>query len=114
MTHACHYCNKPIRDRDELVTASKWLSIRPYHYRCYNLAAQEVETIGNNEKPLNNIPNTVVSVIMLVVAIFFLMTTTLGAVGNLLGVLSLYPSIMRVLSYLRFERQLPAFLENKR
>lgn len=114
MNHVCHYCKKEIRDRDELVTASKWLSIRPYHYRCYDLAIQEIETIGNNEKPLNNIPNTVISIVMLVVAVYFLATAALGSVGDLLGVLSLYPISMRLVSYFRYERPLPAFMENKR
>lgn len=114
MTHACRYCQKPIRDRDELVTAAKWFSIRPYHYICYDQAAREVERIGDNEKPLNNMPNTIISIIMLSVSIFFLAGSALGSIGDLLGVLTLYPPWMRVLSYVRYEHPLPVFLENKR
>ncbi|WP_173917081.1 hypothetical protein [Halobacillus sp. Marseille-Q1614] len=113
-TKMCRYCYKPIRDRDELVTASSWFRIRPFHYRCFELVEQDMRTIAGTWTPVNGRAGMGTVIVMVLLSIWMLTTTTLGAIGDLIGVLALYPVLLRVVSFLIFERPLPKYIENKR
>ncbi|MFC7062717.1 hypothetical protein [Halobacillus seohaensis] len=112
-TKVCRYCFKEIRDRDELVTASNWFRIRPFHYRCFELVEEDTKTIAGTWKPINGRAGLVNVFLMLVLAVWMLTTGTLGVIGDLLGFLALYPILLRVLSFVLIESRLPKFLEDK-
>ncbi|ARI78187.1 hypothetical protein [Halobacillus mangrovi] len=113
-TNICRYCYKEIQDRDELVTASNWFRVRPYHYRCFEKLSQETETVGGNWTPVNGMTGLVTVILMLILAAVMLTTNILGMIGDLLGVLALYPIFLRMISYFVFEMRLPKYIENKR
>ncbi|WP_082234788.1 hypothetical protein [Halobacillus massiliensis] len=114
MSKMCRYCFKHIRDRDELVTASNWFRLRPFHYRCFELLQQDTRPKAGTWNPVNGSVGTGVVIVMAVISIWMFTTGTLGAIGDIIGVLALYPIILRLLSYIIFELPLPKFIENKK
>lgn len=113
-TNICRYCYKEIQDRDELVTASNWFRIRPFHYRCFELVEQDTRTIAGAWSPINGRVGLITVVLMVVLAVVLLTTELLGGIGDLIGLLALYPVLLRVFSYLLFEIKLPKYVKNKR
>ncbi|RWZ55296.1 hypothetical protein EQV77_11670 [Halobacillus fulvus] len=112
-TNRCRYCYKDIRDRDELVTASNWFRVRPFHYRCFELLEQDTRTIAGTWNPVNGTTGLVTVVLMLILAVVMLTTNILGFVGDILGFLALYPILLRAFSYLVYEMRLPKYVDNK-
>ncbi|MBA2174646.1 hypothetical protein H0266_06945 [Halobacillus locisalis] len=112
-TNRCRYCYKEIRDRDELVTASNWFRVRPFHYRCFELVEQDTKTIAGAWNPVNGRTGLVTVVLMLLLFLVMITTNILGGIGDLLGFLALYPVLLRVFSYLVYEIRLPKYIENK-
>lgn len=113
-TNMCRYCYKEIRDRDDLVTASNWFRIRPYHYRCFEKMEQDTKTIAGTWTPINGRVGLITVLLMAVLSGLMLLTDLLGGIGDLLGVLALYPILLRVLSYFVFEMPLPKLADDKR
>lgn len=113
-TNICRYCYKEIQDRDELVTASNWFRVRPYHYRCFELLEQDTRTIAGSWTPINGRVSLVTVGLMLVLAIVLLTTDLLGGIGDLVGIFALYPVFLRLISFFVFEIRLPKYVENKR
>lgn len=113
-TNICRYCYKEIQDRDELVTASNWFRVRPFHYRCFELVEQGTRTIAGTWTPVNGRAGLVTVILMVVLALVLLATDLLGGIGDLIGLLALYPVLLRALSYFIFEIKLPKYVENKR
>ncbi|MYL32516.1 hypothetical protein GLW08_07060 [Pontibacillus yanchengensis] len=103
----CRYCGKEIKDRDELVTATNYFRIQPYHWRCFGKVEEETIAVTKTWKPLNGPSGTISVVLMLLLAGVMAFTDVLGEIGNLIGVLSLYPIVLRVLSYFLFESKVP-------
>ncbi|UOQ43603.1 hypothetical protein MUN89_17065 [Halobacillus salinarum] len=112
-THICRYCFKEIKSRDELVTASSWFRIRPYHYRCFQLLEEDTRTVAGAWTPINGTVGLVTVFIMLGLSILMLSTSLLGAVGDLIGVLALYPVLLRILSFIAIESRIPGRKKNK-
>ncbi|KGX90756.1 hypothetical protein N781_06500 [Pontibacillus halophilus JSM 076056 = DSM 19796] len=103
----CKYCSKPIDDRDELITATNYARIYPYHYLCYQELEQETTTVQRVWKPLNDGLGTYIAFLMLILSGWFAFTDTLGAVGDIIAALSLYPIGLRVLSFFLYELRVP-------
>ncbi|WP_101843344.1 hypothetical protein [Halobacillus sp. Marseille-P3879] len=112
-TKVCRYCYKDIRDRDELVTASNWFRVRPYHYRCFQLLEEETSTVAGMWTPVNGRIGLITVALMLALSIWMFATNTLHFIGDLIGVLALYPVLLRVISYLFIESRLPKYIEKK-
>ncbi|WP_181349325.1 hypothetical protein [Thalassobacillus sp. CUG 92003] len=111
-SNICRYCYKEIRDRDELITASNWFRLRPFHYRCFELLEQDTRTIAGNWSPVNGSAGNVTTVLMTILAVWMLATNALGLIGDLLGIIALYPILLRVLSFFVYEMKLPKYIEN--
>ncbi|WP_077624440.1 hypothetical protein [Sediminibacillus massiliensis] len=103
----CRYCHKEIKNRDELVTASNWLRIHPFHYVCFNKKDKETATIHTAWRPVNGTAGNITFLIMLVLAIWMLATNTWGIIGDLIGLVALGRVMVRVASFLWIERKLP-------
>ncbi|KHE72220.1 hypothetical protein [Halobacillus sp. BBL2006] len=113
-TNICRYCYKEIQDRDELVTASNWFRVRPYHYRCFELLEQDTKTIAGTWTPVNGVTGIITIMLMLILSVVMFTTNILGGIGDLLGILAFYPVFLRIFSYFVFEIRLPKYIENKR
>ncbi|QTM98524.1 hypothetical protein ERJ70_03955 [Sediminibacillus dalangtanensis] len=103
----CHYCGKPIEKRDQLVTASNWLRVRPYHYVCFDEVEKESSTIYNSWTPLNGPAGNITAVIMAVLSGWLLLTDTWGLAGSLIGFVALYRVLIRFAALIGFERKVP-------
>ncbi|MRH44942.1 hypothetical protein GH741_20060 [Aquibacillus halophilus] len=99
----CRYCYKEIKDRDELVTASNFFRIKPFHFVCFNELEKEVRTLWGFWKPLNGVSGNTRAIILAIVAAWLLFTDSLGEIGDLIGVVALYSVLIRIMSYLFFE-----------
>ncbi|UOR13289.1 hypothetical protein [Halobacillus amylolyticus] len=110
----CRYCYKEIRDRDELVTASNWFRVRPYHYRCFEKIEEETRTIAGTWTPINGRSGLITVILMLALSLWMITTNTLGQIGDLIGLLALYPVVLRIVSYVFIESRLPKFIKNKK
>ncbi|MBN8237246.1 hypothetical protein JF544_18530 [Halobacillus kuroshimensis] len=112
-SNMCRYCYKEIKDRDELVTASSWFRLRPYHYQCFEKLVQDTRTVAGVWKPVNGLTGSVNLLVMLILAVGLLGTDLLGSIGDIIGVIALYPLFLRLLSYMIFERPLPKLAPEK-
>lgn len=109
----CHYCHKQIRDQDELITASNKFQIRPFHYLCYEEIEEEANSQWKLWKPVNGITGNITAALMGLLALWMLFTDTLQGIGDLIGVLATYPVLQRMVSYFKYEKKLPKFIEDK-
>ncbi len=109
----CRYCYKDINKRDELVTATNYLRIRPYHYRCFGEVEQETIATVRSWKPMNGPMGNITFAILLIFVGVMALTNIFGEVGNLLGALALYPLILRVLSFFLYELRVPLHREDR-
>jgi len=110
----CRYCYKDIKDRDELVTATNYLRIRPYHYRCFEEVEQETFATVRSWKPINGPMGNIAFVILLIFVGIMALTDVFEEIGNLLGALALYPIILRVLSFFMYELRVPVQKSEKK
>lgn len=104
----CRYCYKDIEEQDELVTATNFFRIRPYHFLCFQEVEQETIATVRSWKPLNGPAGNITIIVMLLLAAVMTFTNLLGEVGNLIGVFALYPILIRVLSFFIFEIRVPS------
>lgn len=102
----CRYCYKKIKNRDELVTAFRWMEVKPFHYLCYQEIQKETNLIWLSWKPLNGWEGSVTFLLLAGFAIWFLFTEFGGVAGDIAGILALYPLFLRILSYFLYERKL--------
>lgn len=103
----CRYCYEDIKDRDELVTATNYFRIHPYHYRCFEEVEQETIATVRSWKPLNGPMGNITFVILFLFVGLMALTDVFGEVGNVLGALALYPIMLRVLSFFIYEIRVP-------
>ncbi|WP_079709059.1 hypothetical protein [Paraliobacillus ryukyuensis] len=103
----CKYCHKPIEKRDQLVTLSNYLQIRPYHYVCYQKVEENTKTVWKLTTPLNGITANIRFVLLLLIAGWFLFTETYGAAGIVIAIISLYSIIFHITSYFLFDQRIP-------
>ncbi|MBM7551206.1 hypothetical protein [Thalassobacillus pellis] len=109
----CHYCKKEIKDRDELVTASNWFRLRPFHYVCFQKKESETSLSIKSWKPVNGTTGNISAALMLLLALWMLFTDSLGAVGDLIGIIAIYPVGLRLLSLMFIELTLPKISPDK-
>jgi hypothetical protein len=110
----CNYCVQEIRDQDELITASNKFRLKPFHYKCFQEQEQETKTQFGLWIPVNGMSGNITTVLMLALALWTLLTDVFHTIGDILGIIALYPVLLRVLSYFIFERKLPKYIENKK
>lgn len=102
----CRYCYRKIKSRDELVTAFRWMEVKPYHYVCYQELQKETTIFWKAWKPLNGWEGNTAALLLMVVAVLFLFTRIGEETGKLVGVIALYPLLLRGMSYFLFERKI--------
>lgn len=100
----CRYCYKKIETKDQLVTAFRWVTIKPFHYLCYQEIQQETDIFWLSWKPLNGWEGNLTSLLLTVLAGWLIWSETGGMAGNIAGVVALYPVALRIFSYYLFER----------
>jgi hypothetical protein len=110
----CEYCNRPVRDQDELVTASRRFRVRPFHFQCFSEMEQEASTHRALWIPVNGISGLVTVILMIALAGWMLLTDTLHQLGDLVGIIALYPVILRIYSYIAIESVLPKLIKDKK
>lgn len=103
----CKYCNKPIENQDQLVSATKFFRIRCFHYVCFQQLEQEVKTPWGFWTPLNGTTGNTRFFIMLLITVWFFVTDYLNGIGDLIGAIALYSLIVRGTAYVLYERRLP-------
>ncbi|MGJ9383505.1 hypothetical protein [Salipaludibacillus sp. CF4.18] len=103
----CRYCFKEIKDRDQLITASNFFRIKPFHYVCFYELEKEVSSLWGFWKPLNGVSGNTRAIIMGAIAVWLLATESLGDIGDIIGVIALYSVIIRIMSYIFFEKKIP-------
>jgi hypothetical protein len=98
----CDKCQKEIKVRDDLVTATLFLEVVPYHTDCYARDLKSARTLFLNNQPLNGFLGN-----------FGLLLVTIMAIGWLffaensskwLSLLAVIPIGYRLYSYLIYER----------
>lgn len=105
----CRYCFKKIKHRDELVTASRWGNVKPFHYLCYQEIQKETKVSWLSWKPLNGMEGNIAALFLAAVAVWLFATDTGGTAGDIVAVISVYPLVLRLTSYVVFERKVNHF-----
>ncbi|WP_102027894.1 hypothetical protein [Salirhabdus sp. Marseille-P4669] len=110
----CHYCKKTIRDRDELITASRRFRVKPFHYKCFQQLEEQTDSQKALWIPVNGITGNITVLLMLAVAGWMFFTDFFLHIGDFIGVVALYPVVLRIYSFLFIERKLPKYDPNKK
>src|SRR5699024_9528003 len=100
----CEHCLTEITDKRDLVTASYFIFIVPYHAYCYSQGLKGVKTFILNNYPLNSVYgnfSAITAFIAIIISLIILPVTS--------KYLAFIPDILivgRLLSYILYERHL--------
>ncbi|PEJ59020.1 MULTISPECIES: hypothetical protein [unclassified Bacillus (in: firmicutes)] len=100
----CDRCSQEIRIRGDLVTATMFFQVVPYHEDCYAKDLKGAKTLILNNQPINGFSGNFLTFIAIVVFIlsFFINDETM----IYLSILSAIPIIYRLYSFIIYERHL--------
>jgi hypothetical protein len=100
----CDKCLKEIKVRGDLVIATSFFEVFPYHEDCYAKNIKGAATVLLNNQPLNGFSGNflaIVGFILLIVSLF-----VKDDLMILVSIISTIPIIYRAYSYFVFERHL--------
>jgi hypothetical protein len=104
-TNKTVYCNKcygEITSRDDLVVTNKFLSIIPYHEKCYSGELKGLSTMAVGNKPINGTASNVSIIAAVIIGIVCLFIKEL----RYISVVSLLALCIRLYSWFQYERHL--------
>lgn len=102
----CDHCKKPIEDKDELVTATYYFRIKPFHFRCFE---KYIKHSAHGAFTYRQINGTTGNISFLLTIVLALIVTVIGQYSwiRLFGILILtYSLTNRLLSYVLYENRL--------
>src|SRR5699024_3866240 len=100
----CEHCLTEITDKRDLVTASFFIFIVPYHAYCYAQGVKGVKTFILNNYPLNGVSGNLSAM-----TFFITMLISLIMLPGTAKYVAIVPAILivgRLLSYILYERHL--------
>ena len=100
----CGNCGGRIKSREDLVVACVFLSVVPFHSRCWSTALKGCQSAIVGRQPINSVVWTVTAIILPILGVAGLMT---GEPGRFFffGATMLLP-IVRLYSWFMYERRL--------
>jgi hypothetical protein len=98
----CESCLLPIENRDDLITVWAFFKVRPYHRSCYENSLKGAALFVGNQ-PINGFSGNLTAFAAFIVAWVPLFTNVTPAISIVCCLIVL----MRLYSFLRFEKQLP-------
>lgn len=113
----CHSCNKPIKSKNDLITALYLVFIRPYHSSCYANKLKSLKTIFLKNYPINGISGTLGAILVPIIGLYvisiFLKTkqiipsyqVMISAIFFFIFLIVL-PIFIRLYSYYKYEKPL--------
>jgi hypothetical protein len=119
---SCRDCKKPIYKRSDLVTAFRWMVIKPFHAACYGRSIRGFRNFFVKKNPTNGFRFTVFAFLLGLLAVVILserptlswyLTRPILAdksqfLQNIMLPLALItPFVMRLYSWIRYEMRLP-------
>jgi len=98
----CEKCAGEITSKDDLVVTNKFLSIVPYHEKCFSKELKGLSTISVGNKPINGTAGNVSTILAVIVGIVLLFIQEL----RYLSAISLLALFIRLYSWFQYERHL--------
>jgi hypothetical protein len=98
----CGKCGNEIKVRDDLVTATLFLEVVPYHTGCYARDLKSVRTLFLDNQPLNGFSGNFGFILVTIMAIGWLFFAENSS--KWLSLLAIIPIGYRLYSYLIYER----------
>jgi hypothetical protein len=98
----CESCLMPIKTRDDLITVWAFFKVRPYHRSCYENSLKGAALFVGNQ-PINGFSGNLTAAAAFILAWVPLFTDITPG----LSIVCLLFVLMRVYSFVRFEKQLP-------
>ncbi|MFZ3577958.1 hypothetical protein [Virgibacillus sp. DJP39] len=98
----CDKCLLEIKVRDDLVTATIFFEVVPYHEECYSKDLKGAKSLFLTNQPINGFSGNIIILVIIALAI----TWAIVAEGpmKLLSAAGLIPIISRIYSYVIYER----------
>ncbi|WP_409252718.1 hypothetical protein V1502_01980 [Bacillus sp. SCS-153A] len=100
----CDFCQKQIKVRDDLITATLMYEVVPYHERCYASNIKGAKTLFISNEPINGFAATFYIVLTVILAIIWAIFAESSMKAA--SLLMLIPVGYRIYSYIRYERHL--------
>lgn len=100
----CTECGMEITSKEDLVTALSFVVVVPYHRACYATALKGCQSAFVGNKPINGTSGNVSVVMCFLLALLFIFVFH----NWLLACMILVPVIIRLYSWLKYERHLPS------
>lgn len=100
----CEHCSGEIASKDDLVVANLFINMETYHNDCYAQGLKTAKTFFLNNHPINSVGgtmNALYSLLLSAVALYFLEDGM-----RFLVIIALIPFLLRILSYILYERHL--------
>ena len=98
----CEYCAGEIKNGGELVVTTNFLSVVPYHDRCFTYQIKGLSTFFVSNVPLNGQASNVGTVFAVVLGVLVLFMPEL----RYLAIIALISVLYRLYSWFKFERYL--------
>jgi hypothetical protein len=99
----CESCLMPIKTRDDLITVWAFFKVRPYHRACYANSLKGAATLFVSNQPINGFSGNFTAFVAFILAWIPLFTDVTWG----LTVVCVLIVLMRLYSFIRFEKQLP-------
>ena len=98
----CERCCGEIANKNDLIVTNKFLSIVPYHEKCFSKELKGLSTIFVSNVPINGTSSNVCLVILLIIGVISLFIKELRYVSAL----ALISLCIRIYSWFQYERHL--------
>ncbi|RIW33974.1 hypothetical protein D3H55_10260 [Bacillus salacetis] len=100
----CDACQKQIKVRDDLITATIMFEVAPFHENCYGTSIKGAKTLFISNEPINGFAGSAFTVFSVIIAILWAVFTEDAM--RWVSLLALIPVVYRLFSYFRYERHL--------
>ncbi|MFD1359445.1 hypothetical protein ACFQ4X_16090 [Fictibacillus halophilus] len=98
----CESCLMPIKTRDDLITVWAFFKVRPYHRSCYENSLKGAALFVGNQ-PINGFSGNFTALVAFILAWIPLFKDVTWE----LTVVCVFIVLMRLYSFIRFEKRLP-------
>lgn len=101
----CEQCHKVIEEKEDLVTASIFFRVKPYHYFCYGKDVRGSRSVFFTNHPLNGLSGTISYLLtfLMTVALFLF---TEGFIKYIALVYLITETSLRIYAYYTYSRHL--------
>lgn len=101
----CEHCHKPIEDKEDLIVASLFFRIKPYHFFCYGNEVRGARSVFLTSHPLNG-GTGMISYLLLILLTAALFLFTNNFIKYIALIYLIIETSLRIFAFVKFTRKI--------